>query len=250
MAYISEKFFKKHNIILNDHVLTEVKKGQFGFGYLIENDGHIINENDTVLQMREDINNGHKFVCPDHFVVPAVFQKYGIQNANGRIYPEKVLKPEVDKYIKERVANRCALGALDHPSQSSLSGHDVSHNIIELHWEGQTLVGKLELNLTPGYVRSGICSTSGDQVANMLLNNYLIGVSSRGVGSVKSMPGGLAVVEDDFSLICWDVVLEPSTPGAFIGHDEQELQRYVEGKDYPTDRKLDERIEKIKSLLV
>lgn len=230
-------------------VLTEVKKGQFGYGYLIENDGHIINENDTVKQMREDINNGHKFVCPEHFVVPAVFQKYGIKNANGRIYPENILKREVDTYLQERVANRCALGALDHPSASSLSGHDVAHNIIELHWEGKTLVGKLELNLTPGYIRYGVASTSGDQVANMLLNGYHIGVSSRGVGSVKSMPGGLAVVDEDFSLICWDVVLEPSTPGAFIGNSEEELQKYVESTQRDNAKKIDERIEHIKSIL-
>lgn len=234
----------------NSDILTEVKKGQFGYGYLVENDGHIINDNDTVKQIREDINNGHKFVCPEHFIVPAVFQKYGIQNANGRIYPEDILRREVNTYINERVNRRCALGALDHPSSSGLSGHDVSHNIIELHWEGQTLLGKLELHLSPGYIRYGVCSTSGDQVANMILNNYLIGVSSRGVGSVKPMPGGLAVVEDDFSLICWDVVLEPSTPGAFIRNSEQELQQYVESKKtLESGKKIDERIERIKSLL-
>lgn len=118
-------------------------------------------------------------------------------------------------------------------NSSSLSGHDVAMIIRELHWEGQTLLGKLEIHTSPGYRQHGICSTSGDLVANMILSDYLIGVSSRGVGTVKQMPGGLVVVEDDFQLICWDVVLEPSTPGAYIGTTRQELQQYVENRQNP-----------------
>lgn len=604
----------------NIETLTEIKKGQCGTGLLIENDGHIIGECDTVKQIREDIESGQKLVCPDHFVVPALFQKYGIKNANGRIYPEDILKREVDTYIADRVNNRCALGALDHPAcqlsdtkiltekgwkdiadvqvgenvltitedgrieihpvlrkideeyegdlvhfenrffdyavtpqhklplknrhgkrrgmftaeelynssvvdqghsslfrngewhnesddyvsiprlsdeelkglhfdqvekysqdlvipmevwmkfmgiylsegwssynkrnhsghvsicqkkieviesirdmleefplnytetenqksclhtfsiydmrlgkylsqfgkcydkyvpfeikkqgkdmlrvfydwfvlgdgrkrglgkgnyysddvfstserlaldlneiqmkigyaghfhkefrrydrmiegreikgenchdmyfthrgtslnislsprrtkiykehykgrvycievqnhtfytmdrsghclwtgnSSGLSGHDVAHNIIELHWEGHSLMGQLELNISPGYRKYGILSTSGDHVANMLLNGYLIGVSSRGVGSVKSMPGGVSVVGEDFSLICWDVVLEPSTPGAFIGKSKEELNRYVESSMVNNDKpRMDERIARISALL-
>lgn len=96
--------------------LTEIKKGQTGTGLLIEHDGHIIGNCDTVSQIREDISNGHKFVIPDNFVVSAVFQKYGIKNANGRIYPENVLKREVQKYLENQVANHRAVGSLDHPS--------------------------------------------------------------------------------------------------------------------------------------
>lgn len=230
--------------------LTEIKKGQHGTGLLIENDGHIIGDCDTVKQIREDINSGHQLVCPDHFVVPALFQKYGIKNANGRIYPEDILKREVETYIAERVNNRCALGALDHPSSSGLSGHDVAHNITELHWQGQSLLGELEINTSPGYRKYGICTTSGDHVANLLINGYLIGVSSRGVGSVKSMPGGVSVVGEDFSLICWDVVLEPSTPGAFIGKSAEDLGRYVESaKENDNRPRVDERIARIEALL-
>ena len=602
--------FNYHNI----DTLTEIKKGQHGTGLLVENDGHIFPNCDLVKQIREDIDSGHKFVCPEHFVVPALFQKYGIKNANGRIYPEEILKREVEKYINERVVTRCAIGALDHPScqladtkvltekgwkdiadvqvgemvltitpdggievnpvlrkideeykgdmvhfqnhffdyivtpnhklplldrhrkykglftaeelymnkvndqshcvlfrngtwhndsdeyftvprladeelaglhcglaekysqdlvipmdvwmkfmgiylsegnsrymgsdgkrngsvlicqkksevveairdmlesfpipykeyvrkdntyfftlhdlrlskyllqfgkcydkyvpfdikrqgkdmlrvfydwfvmgdgrkrglgkgnyysddvfstserlaldlneiqmkigyaghfhkenrrydriaenchdmyfshrgtslnislmpkrtkifkeyyegrvycievknhtfytmdrsghclwtgnSSGLSGHDVAHNITELHWENQSLLGHLELNLTPGYVKYGVCSTSGDQVANLLINGYLIGVSSRGVGSVKSMPGGISVVGDDFSLICWDVVLEPSTPGAFIGREEGDLSKFVESKEDEKTPRVDERIGRIAKLLL
>lgn len=598
--------------------LTEIKKGKTGTGLLIENDGHIIGNTDTISQIKEDIKNGHEFVCPDHFVVSAVFQKYGIKNANGRIYPESVLKREVERYIKEKINNRCALGSLDHPScqladtqiltekgwlyipevkvgdkimtlkenddievnevirkieepykgkmyhitgrfiditvtpnhkfpvydrfkkfkglytaqeifegkvpdmghsyipktgnwtavsdefftveslttqeiekipqkilkekyaqniqipmevwmkfmgiylsegcvsgvdricifqrkkeicdeieemleefpleyskfekislednkpvytyniydmrlckylkpfgkcydkyvpyeikkqgkdmlrifydwfvmgdgrkrgigpgnyysddvfstskqlvmdlneiqfkigycgsyheenrqfdrmmgkrlikgensknmhfsfrqhnkfiilqrkslkieeidydgmvycvevknhtfytmckngkclwsgnSSSLSGHDVSHNILNLEWQGRTLVGELELQLSPGYKRYGICSTSGDLVANMLLSNYLIGVSSRGVGSVKQAPGGVMVVDDDYEIICWDVVLEPSTPNAYIKSSEEELQPFIES-EVKNGTLLSEKIGKIEKLL-
>lgn len=115
-------------------------------------------------------------------------------------------------------------------NSSTLSGHDVSHNILDLRWEGRTLVGEMELQLSPGYIRYGVCSTSGDLVANMILSGYLIGVSSRGVGSVEQSLGQY-MVQDDFELIGWDVVLEPSTSGSWIGRDMKDLQQYVEGEE-------------------
>ena len=228
--------------------LNEVKKGHTGTGLLIENDGHIIPPKDTLSQIREDINNGSKFVIPDDFIVSAVFQKYGIKNANGRIYPENVLRTQVDKYIRERVNNNCAIGALDHPSASSLSGHDVAMNILNLEWQGRTLVGEMKLHLSPGYKKYGICSTSGDLVANMLLDNLLIGVSSRGVGSVKNQ-GGILVVDDDYDIICWDVVLEPSTPMAYIKSNRSELEPFLESKE--TNKNLvNEKLNRMEKILI
>ena len=96
--------------------LTEIKANQKGTGLLIEHDGHIIGNKSTIQQIKEDIDNGHKFVIPDNFIVSAVFQKYGIKNANGRIYPENILRREVQKYLENQVANNTAVGALDHPS--------------------------------------------------------------------------------------------------------------------------------------
>ena len=182
----------------------------------------------------------------DDFIVSAVFQKYGIKNANGRIYPENVLKTQVEKYIQERVMTGCAIGALDHPQASSLSGHDVAMNILNLEWQGRTLVGEMKLHLSPGYKRYGICSTSGDLVANMLLDNILIGVSSRGVGSVKNQ-GGVLIVDDDYDIICWDVVMEASTPGAMIKLNRADLQPFIESethKNTPINEKIS-RLEKI-----
>ena len=228
--------------------LNEVKKGQTGTGLLVENDGHIIPPKDTLSQIREDINNGSKFIIPDDFIVSAVFQKYGIKNANGRIYPENVLRTQVDKYIRERVNNNCAIGALDHPSASSLSGHDVAMNILNLEWQGRTLVGEMKLHLSPGYKKYGICSTSGDLVANMLLDNLLIGVSSRGVGSVKNQ-GGILVVDDDYDIICWDVVLEPSTPMAYIKSNRSELEPFLESKE--TNKNLvNEKLNRMEKILI
>lgn len=227
--------------------LTEIKKGQTGTGLLIEHDGHIIGNCDTVSQIREDISNGHKFVIPDNFVVSAVFQKYGIKNANGRIYPENVLKREVQKYLENQVANHRAVGSLDHPSSSTLSGHDVSHNILDLRWEGRTLVGEMKLHLSPGFKQYGICSTSGDLAASMILDGIQIGVSSRAVGSVEQKMGVL-MVGDDLELVCWDIVLEPSTNGSWIATDARDLQPYIES-EIRAGSLMSEKINKIRNIL-
>ena len=228
--------------------LNEIKKGETGRGLLIEHDGHIIGNDDTVKQIHEDIHNGHKFVIPDDFVVCAVFQKYGIKNANGRIYPENVLKREVQKYLENQVAEHRAIGALDHPSSSTLSGHDVSHNIIELKWDRSTLIGKMKLHLSPGYKKYGICSTSGDLVANLILDGILIGVSSRAVGSVENKFGAL-IVGDDLELIGWDVVMEPSTRQSFIKPNYSDLQPFIESKYSKNSGLISEKIQKIKKIL-
>lgn len=223
--------------------LVEVKKGETGTGLLIEYDGHINSNADIIKQIHEDIDNNHKFIIPEHFVVPAVFQKYGIKNANNRIYPEEILRREVDKY-QSKIEKHCALGSLDHPSSSTISGHDISHNILNLSWQNRTLIGEMELHLSPGYIKYGVCSTSGDLAANMLLSGYLIGVSSRGVGSVEQKYGQY-IVCDDYEIVCWDIVIEPSTPGAFIQNSHADIDQYVENTNRNKtpvleDRKLDD----------
>lgn len=226
--------------------LVEIKRNQTGHGLLIEHDGYISMDNAKIQQIKESISNHDgEWYCPNPFIVDAVFQKYDIENANGRVYPEAVLKREVEKY-QVRIRERRALGECNHPSDSVIDLGRISHNIIELHWEGRTLVGKIELNLSQGYVRHGICSTLGDTVANLLLNGYKIGVSSRGVGSVENKYGKM-IVGDDFEIICWDVVCDPSTPNAYIG-EKDELQQYVETKECIGDV-ITEKINKIKKIL-
>lgn len=404
--------------------LNEVKKGQTGYGLLIEHDGHITGRKDVIDQIKEDMAHHDKFVIPDDFVVSAVFQKYGIKNANGRIYPENVLKREVQKYIENQIREHRAIGALDHPScvqlpdtqvltktgwkkicdikcgeevlsvtpdkkievkrvtkvinepykgkmihlkgrfiditvtpnhkfpvldryekwkgfytaqdilennisdqshsylfktfecddlsvlselseedvknilqlhtknidlskkslsvteeeydghvyclevednhtfymmgksghclwsgnSSTLSGHDVTHNILDLRWEGRTLVGEMKLHLSPGYKRYGICSTSGDLVANMILDGIQVGVSSRAVGSVEQKMGTL-IVGDDLELIGWDVVIENSTPGALVKVNPADLQPFIESQEKSNDNLISEKIQKISKIL-
>ena len=136
----------------------------------------------------------------------------------------------------------------NHPAESTIDLSRISHNIIELHWEGATLVGKMEINTTEGFRKQGIVSSRGDEVANLLINGYKIGVSSRGVGSVEQRLGQY-IVGEDFELICWDVVSSPSTPGAYIGQPE-ELQQYVETNTSTAEKPtLNEKISRIKNIL-
>lgn len=237
--------YKRHNL----EQLNEIKAGQTGYGLLIEHDGHIIGKKDTIMQIKEDIAHHDKFVIPDDFIVSAVFQKYGVKNANGRIYPEAILKREVEKYLENQIAMHTSVSALDHPSSSSLSGHDVAHRILDLRWEGHTLVGEMKLHLSPGYKRYGVCSTSGDLVANMILDDIRVGVSSRAVGSVEEKLGVL-MVGDDLELICFDNVLEPSTPNAWVAREFDELKPFIESDKSKKGHVLNEKIAKINSILL
>lgn len=221
--------------------LEVIKEGKTGHGILIENDGFVTLDKKQISEGFEDVG----WHVPHPFIVDAVFQKFGIKNANGRIYPEAILKREVEKY-QQKINERRAYGEANHPSDSTINLSRVSHNIVELHWENATLVGKLELNTSEGFRKNGIVTTCGDEMANLLLNGYKIGVSSRGVGSVEQKFGQY-IVGDDFELICWDIVSDPSTPGAYIGNTEN-LQQYIESEQNkkPT---ISEKIIKIKNIL-
>ena len=232
--------------------LVEIKKGQTGTGLLIEHDGFISSEVGNNKKLFEAINaeneRGDDFHCPYPFIVDAVFQKFGIENANGRIYPEDILKREVQKY-SDMISQKMAMGELNHPSESVIDLSRVAINIVELHWEGHTLVGKLEIITSPGFRKHGIISCQGDQTANLLLQGYKIGVSSRGLGTVTNKMGVLYVA-DDYEIVCWDVVSSPSTPGAYISiNGNEELQQYVESKkeEKPV---LDERFLKADKILM
>jgi hypothetical protein len=231
---------------MNKTDLVEIKKGEFGTGLLIENDGYIsMTESAHNKKIYESVSDG-EWNVPYPFVVDAVFQKFDIKNANGRVYPERVLKKQVELY-QQKIAEHRAYGELNHPAESTIDLGRISHNIIELHWEGRTLVGKLELNISEGFRKLGIVSTMGDMAANHLLNGYKIGVSSRGVGSVEQKLGQ-TIVGEDFELICWDIVSDPSTPGAYIGHKE-ELTQYVEAKSNEK-KAVNEKLDKINKILL
>lgn len=171
--------------------------------------------------------------------------EFGVEKYNGKVMCVEV--PNHTIYVKCNGKSHWS-GNCNHPSASEIDLGRISHNIIECHWEGHTLVGKIEFNVTEGFRRYGICSSLGDTVVNLIMNGYKIGVSSRGIGSVKTQLGK-TIVCDDFELICWDVVATPSTPGSYIG-DIVDLKQYVESDETKKEKnKLNEKIEKIKGLL-
>jgi ABC-type molybdenum transport system ATPase subunit/photorepair protein PhrA len=118
-------------------------------------------------------------------------------------------------------------------NSSIISGKDISHNITKIWWEGATLMGELEILMSPGFINQGIISCQGDMVANLLRHNIKIGVSSRGVGSVEDV-NGIQLVQNDFELICWDVVTNPSTPGSWIFKNNKEAGAFKESVEPKT----------------
>jgi hypothetical protein len=138
-------------------------------------------------------------------LVKGVLQRAGAENQNGRVYPKGILEREVNKY-QQLIKERRALGELDHPDSSVINLKNVSHNIKEVHWEGEDVVGTVEILPTP----------SGNILKELLRAGILLGISSRGMGSVKPMEGNKVVVGEDFELIGWDFVSNPSTHGAFM----------------------------------
>ena len=127
-------------------------------------------------------------------------------NQNGRSYPLPILKRECDKYKKVFIAERRALGELDHPESSVVNLANVSHNVVDLWWNGADLMGKIEILGTP----------SGNIAKELLKAGIRLGISSRGMGSVKNLGEGKVEVQDDFEIVCWDLVSNPSTQGAFM----------------------------------
>ena len=138
-------------------------------------------------------------------------QKCNTPNGNNRMYPEGILKREVDRY-KTVVDDRRALGELDHPDSSIINLVNVSHMVIDIWMDGLTVMGKCKVLDTP----------AGQILRSLVDAGVKIGISSRGMGSVTERQGQ-TIVEDDFQLICFDIVSEPSTPGAFMSLSESKL---------------------------
>jgi len=129
------------------------------------------------------------------------------KNGNGRVYPESVLKREMENYMKIVKDNR-ATGELDHPDDSVINLKNVSHMITDCWWEGKDVMGKIKVLETP----------SGRILKDLINAGVKLGISSRGLGSVKESMG-VTTVEEDFQLICFDIVSEPSTPEAYVYPD-------------------------------
>jgi hypothetical protein len=159
----------------------------------------------------------------------AVLQKYNTPNRNGRVYPERILKRESDNY-KKAIAKGTALSELNHPESSLIDLDRVSHDITDIWWDGNILMGKLRLLTSPGFHERGIISCKGDMAANYLRQGVTLGISSRGVGSLAKK-GEQNEVQDDFELICFDLVSSPSTPGAYLFTNPEDRSKYEENLD-------------------
>ena len=147
---------------------------------------------------KQDMASGEKYY------MSGCMQKFDTPNGNGRVYSKDILQREVENYWK-LVKERRALGELDHPDDSVINLKNASHLVTDMWWDGNALMGKVEILDTP----------SGDILRRLSKSGVTLGISSRGLGSVKESQGQ-TIVEDDFQLICFDFVSEPSTPGAFM----------------------------------
>jgi hypothetical protein len=152
----------------------------------------------TPVQLTEGKNES------GNLLVKGILATAEVKNGNGRYYSKELWEREIDKYMENVRANR-ALGELDHPDSSIINLKNVSHNIKKIFWEGDNVMGIIELLPTP----------SGNILTSLFQNNIPVGVSSRGMGSLKQM-GELMEVQDDFELLCWDFVSTPSNPGSYM----------------------------------
>tara|TARA_R100000995_G_scaffold76094_1_gene45633 strand:- start:56 stop:655 length:600 start_codon:yes stop_codon:yes gene_type:complete len=164
-------------------------------------------------KINESINeNGGKLI------VKGVLQRAESKNQNGRVYPREVLLKEVGKYLENQVTERRALGELDHPESSVVNLNNASHNVIEMHWDGDDLLGTVEVLSTP----------AGNILKELFKSGIKLGISSRGLGSVEPVneKGGEDTVEvqPDFELIAFDFVSNPSTHGAFMRPVNESVQ--------------------------
>ena len=140
-------------------------------------------------------------------IVTGKLQAADTKNQNGRIYPEGILKREVEAYMKGPVAENRAMGELDHPESSVINLQNVSHTIKRCWWEGDSVMGDVEVLNTP----------AGNILKALFASGITVGIRSRGMGSVsENLAEGTVEVQDDFELLCWDFVSTPSTHGAFM----------------------------------
>ena len=161
----------------------------------------------ALIKESEQANNGR-------VIVQGVLQRAGAKNQNGRVYPREILVREAKKYTSVFIKERRAMGELDHPDSSVVNLQNVSHNVLEMHWSGNDLVGTVEVLSTP----------AGNILKELFKGGIKLGISSRGLGSIKQESAG-DEVQGDFELIAFDFVSNPSTHGAFLSPVNESVQK-------------------------
>ena len=169
-----------------------------------------------------------KFVSSGGMILSGIMQMAETVNGNGRIYPHTVLMNEIKNYQK-LVKERRALGELDHPDGEVISLANASHRVTSCWMEGNNVMGKIQVLDTP----------AGKTLRALVEGGCSVGISSRGMGSIRE-ENGRTIVEDDFQLICFDMVSEPSTPGAFMMKEAKGMKNKVFTKADRINRLLNE----------
>lgn len=177
----------------------------------------------TTKQITESINENN-----GRLIVYGPVQRAGSKNQNSRVYPKAILEREASKYSENEIAQNRALGELDHPESSVVNLRNASHNILQLEWKGDDLMAKIEILNTP----------AGNILRELFKSGITLGISSRGLGSVKQLDEDTSEVQDDFQLVCWDFVSNPSTHGAF-------MKPISEGKEHSIKESKEDKAEKI-----
>lgn len=197
--------------------LKILNERQSGYGLLIENDaGYISN---TINNNNNIISENFDFTTSKDIYIDCVLQKYGVPNRNNRIYPEDILKKQVENYFK-LVNNKSAVSEADHPQSTNISLLNITHLITNMWW-GKTrednfvLYGTLKLITSPGFIKYGVPTMIGDKIVVYLSHGIRIGISSRGVGSVEEKDNKY-IVQNDYELVGFDLVATPSTFGAYL----------------------------------
>ena len=156
--------------------------------------------------LKESISNPTK-----PFRVRGLVQRKGVKNQNGRVYPDDVLDKSVNDYVNTFINEKRAVGELDHAETEVVNLKNVSHNIVGLKWNGNDLIADIDVLTTP----------SGNILRELFKCNIRVGISSRGTGSVRKLSESSVEVNNDYSIICWDFVSNPSVQGAFMAPVEQ-----------------------------
>lgn len=157
-----------------------------------------VEEHSMLTEVADPTNSGR-------LLLKGVMQRKQQKNQNGRVYPDHILEREVEKY-QQLISERRALGELDHSTESIINLKNVSHNVIDCYFEGNDVIGTIEILPTP----------CGNIAKALIQSGIKLGISSRGLGSVKRLAEGTLMVQDDFELVCFDLVSNPSTRGAFM----------------------------------
>ena len=159
---------------------------------------HTVNISPSQLNENVSKENGN-------LVVEGILATVEVKNGNGRYYKKELWEREMDKY-QELINERRSLGELDHPESQVINLQNVSHLVTDYSWDGDNIMGKIEILPTP----------AGNILKELIKNGVTVGVSSRGMGSLEQR-GDIMEVQDDFELLCWDFVSTPSNPGSFMG---------------------------------